>query len=178
MRKEIVMNKFVKYLAVKRFVTDAFNYINKNIVNGALDDVKLIITEDENEFSSYLYRYDDVTGAVENPRIRICIEEYNCKDDFQTRHYWEEFGLKLEHEYLVVLLRMLCHEIGHHLTVDIYKDKEEEYMCALNDLHKYRYGTEERKRAYRMIPEEYAADECAVKILSIHLNRLLALYRD
>lgn len=178
MSKEIVMNDFVKYLAVKRFVTDAFNYINNNIVNGALDNVQLIITEDENKFSSYMYNYDDKTGAIKNPRIRICIEEYNCKDDFQTRHYFNEFGLKLEHDYFVVLLRMLCHEIGHHLTVDIYKDQEEEYMCALNDLHKYDYGTEERKRAYRMIPEEYAADEEAVKILSKHLNKLLSLYRD
>ena len=162
---------------VRNFIVRAYDYINK-LYDGAFDDVNLIVTANEFECSSYLYKYDEKTGAVINPRVRICIEEFDC-DDFQTRHYNKEFGTKLEHKYLVVMLRILCHEMSHHLNIERYKDKEEEYLECLNYIQEiYEYGTEERKRAYRMIPEEYAADECAVKILSIHLNRLLALYRD
>ena len=56
---------------------------------------------------------------------------------------------------------------------------DEEYMDELNDLERYyEEGTEERKRAYRMIPEEYEADKNAANILNNHLDNLLALYQE
>ena len=162
---------------ISEFLINAFNYI-ADLYGKAFDGVQLIITEEEYLPSCYIYRLNEETYAIENPRVRVCIEEFNEFDDFQTRHYNSEFGTKLTHEYKTVLLRMLCHEMSHHLNIETFKYMDEEYDCALYDLERYyEYGTEERKRAYRMIPEEYAADEKAAKILKNHLNNLLALYK-
>jgi hypothetical protein len=169
------MNRFDN---ISEFLINAFNYI-ADLYGKTFDNVQLIITESERQPSCYMYRLNEETNAIENPRVRVCIEEFNEFDDFQTRHYNSEFGTKLTHEYKIVLLRMLCHEMSHHLNIETFKYMDEEYDCALYDLERYyEYGTEERKRAYRMIPEEYAADENAAKILKKHLNNLLALYKE
>ena len=108
------------------------------------------------------------------------LKDYNEFDDFQTRHYNNEFGLNLEHKYLVVMLRILCHEMSHHINIEDFKyDDDDEYYDCLHYIQDvYKSGTEERKRAYRMIPEEYAADQNAAEILRYHLSDLLNLYEE
>lgn len=163
---------------VRKFLIKAFDYIN-NLYNGLFDDVKLEVTDEDWRQSGYSYGFNEKTHEIKNPRITICIEDYNEFDDFQTRHYNNEFGLNLEHKYLVVMLRILCHEMSHHINIEDFKDDDDEYYDCLHYIQDvYKSGTEERKRAYRMIPEEYAADQNAAEILRYHLSDLLNLYEE
>jgi hypothetical protein len=161
---------------ISEFLIKAYKYI-AGLYGKTFNGVQLIITENEFEPSCYLYKVNKETGEIKDSRIRVCIEEYDAYDDFQTRYYNKEFGTELTHEYKTVLIRMLCHEMGHHLNIEKFKYMDEEYECALYDLERYYdEGSEKRRIAYRMIPEEYEADKKASEILKAHLDKLLKLY--
>lgn len=171
------MNNY-EFTNVSEFLIKAYDYI-ADLYGKTFNGVKLMITTGEFEQSCYMYKLNPETDEIKNPRIRINIEEFDEYDDFQTRHYNKEFGTHLIHEYKTVLIRMLCHEMSHHINIEKFKYMDEEYIDALHDLERcYEWGTEERKRAYRMIPEEYEADKNAANILNNHLDNLLALYQE
>ncbi len=158
------------YFVLCEKLENVFNYI-KTVYENTFDNVDFIVSAEERDQSKYSYDYDDVTGHVKNQRITICLEEFSEQNDFQTRYYNKVFGLKLEHNYFNVLLRMLFHECGHHYNIDYYKDRDEEYFKQLYHVDMcYEYGTEEHQQAYREIDEEYAADSFAADFMKNHME--------
>ena len=156
----------VKYMErVYRYLSDIYE---------GLKDVELRMTAEKKEKSRYQYKCEN--GKIVNQYIMINLDEYDESDDFITRYCNEEFGKKLTHEYVIYNLRTLCHEIGHYLNAEEDLDDEYDYFEALNYIDEmYESGSEEKRRAYRMIGEEYEADRISCEILREHLDRLLEL---
>lgn len=166
------------YFKLCEKLENVFDYI-KSIYKNEFDNVDLIVSPFEDEQSRYSYVYDEITGNLKNQRITICLEEYDKHHDFQTRYYNKTFNMDLEHDYYTVLIRMLLHECGHHFNIDYYKDRDEEYICQLDNIDKYyEYGTEDYEQAYREIDEEHDADSFAAEFMKKHYTECINIMNN
>ena len=159
------------YYYIEEKMHKVYEYIVGIYGADKFNNIELEVTNDEFERSRYSYKVDNNERVISG---KIILNVECTPDEFITEHFSKEFGLNLPNDYMIHLIRTLGHEIGHHLTVEQFDD--EAYINDLSYIESaYKYGTKERKRAYRMIPEEHMADEISANILKNHLNILLSL---
>ena len=139
------------------------------------DKVELIVTDHEQDCTRYHSVPDEETLDLIKAEIFVNANDFDLYNTFITDYYNERFNLELKHELNQCLVRMLCHECGHHANYDKYKYSEEEYYEQVDYIFSIYEEKDERQYAYRQIDEEYDADTFAGLFLKEHLGDCLQI---